>query len=175
MSLPPAAAVSAPLPCPPDVLIRRAELSDLPALADLYLHVRRNTFSWLPPERFQREDFFRDSQGELVWVATRAGTLVGFASVYSESAFLHSLYVHPTAQRTGIGRLLLAQVVRTTPGRVTLKCLTFNRAAQAFYLAQGWAIIGSGENAQGPHLTFEAPACRTQTDPRLIYDQSLRP
>lgn len=140
-----------------DLLIRRAELSDFPALADLYLAVRRSTFAWLPASLFQREDFFRDTQGECVWVAVHDRRIIGFASVYLESAFLHSLYVAEDAQGGGIGSSLLDHVIHTTPGRVTLKCLTFNRAAQAFYAARGWSVIGSGESAHGPYLTFEAP------------------
>lgn len=158
--MPPRPAEAAPPPGAviPKVLIRRAELSDFPALADLYLAVRRSTFAWLPVSLFQREDFFRDTQGECVWVAVRHRTIVGFASVYLESAFLHSLYVAHTAQGSGVGKALLDHVVHTTPGRVTLKCLTFNRTAQAFYQARGWSVIGSGESAHGPYVTFEAPA-----------------
>ncbi len=142
---------------PAGLVIRRAELSDFPALADLYLDVRQQSFSWLPPSLFQREDFFRDTQGEVIWLASEAGQILGFASVYLDSAFLHALYISPKAQRRGVGSRLLAQVIRTTQGRVTLKCLTFNRAAQAFYAARGWSVIGSGESAHGPYLTFEAP------------------
>jgi hypothetical protein len=41
---------------------------------------------------------------------------------------------------------------------MTLKCLILNRAAQAFYSAHGWTVIGRGESAHGQYLTFEAPA-----------------
>ncbi|KJV07374.1 hypothetical protein VZ95_20035, partial [Elstera litoralis] len=112
--------------------IRRAELRDYPVLADLYLEVRRETFSWVPAESFKFEDFHRDTQGELVWLAESGAQPVGFASVYLQSAFLHSLYIDRKAQGRGIGSALLAHVIRTTRGRMTLKCLTFNRLAQAF-------------------------------------------
>lgn len=157
MSARPAGTTSSARRAKPDIVIRRAELSDFPALADLYLAVRRHTFAWLPASLFQREDFFRDTQGECLWVAVRDRRLVGFASVYLDSAFLHALYISAGSQGCGIGTALLDHVIRTTPGRVTLKCLTFNRAAQTFYQARGWSIIGGGESAHGPYLTFEAP------------------
>lgn len=151
---------------PTGLVIRRAELRDFPALADLYLDVRQKSFSWLPPSLFQREDFFRDTHGEVIWLAAEDGTILGFASVYLDSAFLHSLYIRADAQRRGVGSRLLAQVIRTTQGRVTLKCLTFNRAAQAFYQAHGWSIIGSGESAHGPYVTFAAPLPPTPNAPQ---------
>jgi len=137
--------------------IRRAELRDFSALAELYVRTRRATFSWLPAETFQLEDFYRDTHGELIWLAEEGKTLVGFASVYVQSAFLHALYIADHAQGRGVGRALLAHVIRTTPGRMTLKCLTFNHLAQTFYTARGWKVIGSGDSAHGPYLTFQAP------------------
>ncbi len=143
---------------PTDLQIRRAELRDFPVLAELYLTVRRITFNWLPAETFHPDDFYRDTQGELLWLASADQEILGFASVYLQSAFLHSLYITPAAQGRGVGSALLAHVIRTTRGRMTLKCLILNRAAQAFYSAHGWTVIGRGESAHGQYLTFEAPA-----------------
>ena len=37
--------------------VRRARPEELPACADLYVRVLRDTFTWQPPERHHREDF----------------------------------------------------------------------------------------------------------------------
>lgn len=148
---------SKPLGPPSDTIIRRAELRDFPELAGLYLNCRRLTFDWLPADSFHLEDFYRDTQSEVIWLARYRHKLLGFASIYLQSAFLHALYIAKEAQGCGIGTALLDHASRMTPGRLTLKCLTLNRAAQAFYHARGWTIIGSGESAQGRYLTFQAP------------------
>ncbi|MFY8105383.1 MAG: GNAT family N-acetyltransferase [Elstera sp.] len=140
-----------------DLQIRRGELRDFAILAELYLRTRRSAFSWLPPETFQLEDFYRDTQGELIWLAEDGRAVLGFASVYVQSAFLHALYIADHAQGRGVGRALLSHVIDSTPGRMTLKCLTFNHLAQTFYAGRGWRVIGSGDSPHGPYLTFEAP------------------
>ncbi len=132
-------------------------MRDFAALATLYLRTRRKTFTWLPAKTFQLEDFYRDTQGEVIWVAEGGKAVLGFASVYGPSAFLHALYIAGYAQGRGVGQALLAHVIGVTPGRMTLKCLTCNHLARRFYTARGWEVIGGGESPQGPYLTFEAP------------------
>jgi GNAT superfamily N-acetyltransferase len=140
-----------------DLRIRRAELRDFAVLASLYLRTRRETFTWLPTKTFQIEDFYRDTQGEVIWVAEGGKAVLGLASVCVPNAFLHALYIAGYAQGRGVGRALLAHVIGMTPGRMTLKCLTRNHLAQGFYTARGWTVVGGGGSPQGPYLTFEAP------------------
>jgi ribosomal protein S18 acetylase RimI-like enzyme len=75
-----------------------------------------------------------------------------------------TLYVHPSAWRSGVGSRLLAEA--TTRLRelghpeVTLWVLDVNKRAQAFYEAQGWRPDGATEASRyQPHvnLRYRAP------------------
>jgi GNAT superfamily N-acetyltransferase len=95
---------------------------------------------------------------ELV-VAALNGAPTGFAAVYRPAAFVHHLYVDPARQRRGAGSALLAAAARIAGPGASLKCLVANRAARAFYRAQGWGEdddIG-GEDSAGPWIWIRAP------------------
>jgi GNAT superfamily N-acetyltransferase len=69
------------------------------------------------------------------------GSLAGYVSAFSDRAFstlLGELVVHPSAQRQGIGRALLAAVEREFPGvPIYVKPLG---AAKDFFLACGYRV-----------------------------------
>ena len=123
---------------------RRAEPSDLPACAALYVRVLTDTFSWLPPERHSEADFLAAAREETVYVAVNAGRIVGLASVYAPQTFLHSLYV--TERGQGIGKALLEHVIAEMGGVLQLKCQTANVRAQAFYRREGFRQVEAGQD-----------------------------
>lgn len=83
------------------------------------------------------------------WLAREdAGRLVGV--VWTRDDLLRELFVAPSAQRQGIGRLLLhvaeREIAARGHGRARLDVAEPNAAARAFYAAQGWRETG----ASGP-------------------------
>lgn len=114
--------------------------ADLPALQKIYLEARIDTFDWLSPDQFKREDFEKSTEGEWVLVAELDGEIVGFSSV-SENNFLHNLFVNNAHHGKGLGKALLAACFAgklNKPAR--LKCIVRNTKACAFYEANGWSI-----------------------------------
>jgi GNAT superfamily N-acetyltransferase len=126
------------------VEIRRARPQELAACADLYVKVLRETFTWLPPERHKREDFFAAARDEEVYVALADGKLVGLAGFYRPQNFLHSLYVD--ARGHGIGKALLDHVIAQASGPLSLKVQAPNTSAQAFYAREGFACVEQGQD-----------------------------
>ena len=127
------------------LLIRPAHPSDMEALAHLFLHARRATFTWEDPARFQLVDFAPQTRDETIWVAALAeGPLVGFIAAWPPTSFVHHLFVAPAYQGRGIGPRLLASLASWLPLPYTLKCLTRNTRAFSFYQQNGWREIGSG-------------------------------
>lgn len=73
---------------------------------------------------------------------------VAFATADGDAVTLHQLYVAPAFQGRGIGSMLLDEVESSFPEaqRVRLEVEEANLKAHAFYLAQGFAKVGSTAN-----------------------------
>ena len=124
--------------------IRRARPDELPACADLYVRVLRQTFTWAPPDRHRRTDFLSAAREEEVYVALEAGRILGLAAIYRPQGFLHSLYVDDRGR--GVGKALLDHVSRVIGGPISLKVQEPNRRAQAFYAREGFRCVGRGQD-----------------------------
>ena len=122
---------------------------DRDALRGLYLAARRHAFHWLAATDFQLEDFDRDTEGELIWVAAEGDRPVGFISVWEPENFIHNLFVHPDATGLGVGSALLDRSLDEIGRPATLKCLSQNKRAREFYLAKGWRIAAEGHGPDG--------------------------
>ncbi|MDB5475313.1 MAG: acetyltransferase [Phenylobacterium sp.] len=125
--------------------VRRARPEELPACADLYLRVLRDTFTWQAPERHHREDFLRAAREEEVYVAVEDSEILGLAAFYRPQNFLHSLYV--ARRGRGVGKALLDQVLAAATGPVSLKVQAPNRRAQHFYAREGFCCVERGQDA----------------------------
>ncbi|QFY62214.1 GNAT family N-acetyltransferase [Rhizobium grahamii] len=131
-------------------VVRLANASDREHLADLYLAVRRQTFSWVDPLTFRHGDFFSQTQGEIIWVAeTPAGEVAGFISLWPPDDFIHMLYVAGPWQSRGAGGALLRALPDWPHQKYRLKCLVQNTRAKVFYLANGFVVTGNGKSAEG--------------------------
>lgn len=126
--------------------------SFLPALRQLYLETRIQTFSWLDPSTFQLSDFDTAIQGEGILIALSDGQPVGFISWWAPDNFIHNLYVDANFARLGIGKALLNQCLTQIGRPATLKCLQQNENALSFYRAQGWTIHTAGQSADGNYF-----------------------
>jgi ribosomal protein S18 acetylase RimI-like enzyme len=124
--------------------IRKARPEELQACADLYLKVLTDTFTWLPLERHDRQEFLRSTRDEEIYVALDAGRIVGLAGFYRPMNFLHSLYVEERGR--GVGKALLDHVSAAAGGAISLKVQEANRRAQAFYAREGFVATERGRD-----------------------------
>ncbi|HAI04960.1 MULTISPECIES: GNAT family N-acetyltransferase [Pantoea] len=143
--------------------IRPFTEADRPFLRTLFLAARRHNWRWLDGSDWQLEDFDGVILGETVLVADCDGQRVGFAGLLENDNFLHSLYVDPDWQGRGAGSALLEAVQARFTSTGALKCLTMNKAAQAFYLKHGWKMIAQGEGEQGGYVLMHYPLASEYT------------
>jgi GNAT superfamily N-acetyltransferase len=137
------------------IRIRTFAKRDRPALRALFVASRNAAFTWAAPGTHRLEDLDTVTAGEIVLVALIDHEPVGFASIWEPDSFLHNLFVHPTCQRRGVGRALLAACAPYFRSTATLKCLKRNRAAMRFYRAHGWSVRGEGKGAGGAYFVLE--------------------
>jgi ribosomal protein S18 acetylase RimI-like enzyme len=128
----------------PAVEVRRARSDELGACADLYVRVLCETFTWLPSERHQRDDFLRAAKDEEVFVAVDHGQIIGIAAFFRPQNFLHSLYVD--ARGGGVGKALLDHIRASTDAPISLKVQAPNLRAQAFYRREGFLCTEHGRD-----------------------------
>ncbi len=161
---------------PTEVSLRLAGPDDLPAVAELYLAVRRAAVPLMPPGVHPDDDVRRwvgswDLSTRDVWLA-EAGTdgdpaLVGFATL--TPTWLESLYVAPSAQRQGIGSALLELAKAQRPDGFALWVFESNVAARAFYARHGLVELertdGSANEERRPDVRMAWPG----TDPLAFY------
>ncbi|PCE27102.1 GNAT family N-acetyltransferase [Paraburkholderia acidicola] len=144
------------------ITVRRAIPEDWPALRQLFLQGRRETFEWQAPEKFALEDFDAQTQGELLLIAEdELAHPVGFISVWEEDSFIHHLYVARSHHRRGVGTALLRALPRRPTLRYRLKCLVLNTSALAFYRACRFVEIGSGTSGDGDYVLLKSHNERT--------------
>ncbi|ORM52840.1 GNAT family N-acetyltransferase [Pantoea conspicua] len=143
--------------------IRPFTEADRPFLRTLFLASRRHNWHWLDGSDWQLEDFDSVILGETVLVAESDGQRVGFAGLLENDNFLHSLYVAPDWQGRGAGSALLEAVQARFTSTGALKCLSMNKAAQAFYLKHGWKMISQGEGEQGGYVLMHYPLASEYT------------
>ena len=124
--------------------VRRARSDELGACADLYVRVLSETFTWLPPERHNREEFLRSAREEEIYVAVEDGRILGLAGFFRPQNFLHSLYVDVRGR--GVGKALLDHVLSVAGGPLSLKVQAPNRRAQAFYRREGFYCTEHGRD-----------------------------
>lgn len=133
--------------------LRPNESSDRPALAQIYLDARINTFTWKNVKDFRLEDFDKDTQDELIFVAVDRRQPVGFITLWAAENFVHHLYIKQQYQHLGLGTQLLDHGLRQIGRPAQLKCEKQNSNALAFYQHQGWRRIpATDSNTVDYHL-----------------------
>ena len=139
-----------------EISLRPATPGDTPALASLFLEVRRSTFTWRDASTFMLEDFEAQTVAEDITLAENEhGELLGFISVWEPESFVHHLFVATAAQGMGVGRRLLASLVPWLPLPHRLKCAEPNTRALAFYRGLGWVETARGESSDGYYRLLE--------------------
>ncbi len=107
---------------------------------------------WLPEYSRMMNDLTSATVGEDIFVAVNSnGDVTGFVSVWTPESFIHHLYVDAGFQRLGIGTELLASLREWLPQPWTLKCVSANNQAMAFYLSLGWVSVKTEYGPDGEY------------------------
>lgn len=133
------------------VLIRKAAPGDAAAIAHVHVTSREAAMPFLPPrtrsdaevEAWVADVVLAESE---VWVAERAGTVVGYAAV--EGDLLDALYLLPGVRRQGIGTRLLRAAQEHSPAGLTLFVFQKNTGARAFYVRHGFTLVDTDDGAR---------------------------
>ena len=128
-------------------MLRRATAADADAIAGV-LTAARAAQSWFPrlhtpddTRRFVREQLLPDNE---TWVVEEDGRVVAFAALQGD--VLGHLFVHPDAQRSGIGTSLLEHTQGLRPDGFSLWTHQASEA-RAFYEARGLVAVESTDGA----------------------------
>ena len=136
---------------PAILTIRRADISDLPALTDLFDGYRQ--FYEQPSDLAGARSFLTErltKQDSVIFVAEDAPFLQGFTQLYPSFSstrmarifILNDLFVSPRARKKGVAAALLSAAADYAEGkgaiRLTLSTAHGNAAAQALYQREGW-------------------------------------
>lgn len=147
--------------------LRRATAQDAPAIADVHVRAWKAAYPGLLPQDYldalraeDRIGMWEETLAGAPWpavlVAGEAGSLAGFCSFGptrdddadpAVTGELYTIYVDPTAWRTGTGRGLLEAATTGLAGagfsEATLWTLGVNDGARAFYERFGWRPDGA--------------------------------
>lgn len=134
-----------------EMIIKKFETSDLPALAELYLQERQKTFHWMPKESFKLYDFFKDTLNEEIYVIYDRVVAAGFISLWMPDNFIHHLYIDSHYHKKGYGKKLLDHALNILGRPASLKCVVRNDNAVQFYKSQGWKVDETGKDIMGPY------------------------
>ncbi len=137
--------------------IRPGTEADKPALRELFLRVRQQTFLWVDPATLRLEDFDKATEGEAILVAEVEGAIAGFVSWWPPENFLHNLYIDTSRQRAGVGAALLQACLERTGRPVRLKTSIQNASAIAFYRKHGFKVASNGFAEEGEYYLMEQP------------------
>ena len=141
----------------PDVLaldaFAEADLREiLPAIADLWVAAWKTTGFAIDFDA--RREWLKHhlatlaAHGVRIIVARdREGRPLGFASLDPNDGYLDQLCVAPRAFRSGVGRALMREAMRLSPGVVELDVNEANARAVNFYRREGFRAVTQGLSA----------------------------
>jgi len=140
------------------LFIRAATEADLPGIFAIYDHEVLHgtaTFDTQPKTPAERLEWFRsDGSGRYpILVAESDGAIAGWTRLYPWSnrcaydrAAENAVYVHPQQRGKGVGRALLAELLRLAPQRgvslIIARVVEGNAGSRALHEALGFQTIG---------------------------------
>ena len=146
---------------PTEAFLRPAEPEDIPDIVRTYVEARAKAPMPAPiyPEKDIREwlavKVLAPQTGSQVWVAEVDGVVSAFAAF--TQTWLDDLFVHPRAQGTGIGSMLLDLVKSLAPDGFGLWVFEMNTPARVFYARHGLREV---ERTDGSDNQEKAPDVR---------------
>ena len=124
------------------MLIRRATLDDMPALARLHRHTVLTSLPFVPRLHTPEEDAWWFSERLFatneVWLAEAEGAPVGYIAF--RPGFIEHLFIHPDRQGVGLGPRLLEKA-KAAFAELSLWTFQQNLRARAFYEKHGFAAV----------------------------------
>lgn len=131
-------------------MIRKARVSDVPAINHLRLQVRENVLSdpGVITEAMTRDAITANGRG---WVWEEAGDILGFSIALSDNPSIWALFVLPGQEGRGIGSTLLDAAVNWlwSRGADSIRLGTDpGTRAERFYRHKGWQEAGVLENGE---------------------------
>lgn len=146
----------------PAIIVRRAHMSDAPAIAEVYIASRRGAAAYMPT--VHTDDEIRAWVSDYlvprleVWVAESGGRIVGFLGLEGED-MLDQLFIAPATQRSGVGDRLLALAKELRPAGLRLYAFQRNTPARRFYEARGFVAVdfndGSRNEEKEPDVLYQ--------------------
>jgi len=125
-----------------DVAIRKYRRGDFKHYVDLLLLNSQTEYGHIG--RVEVSHALQIMDKDWIWVAEVGGKAVGYATAVPEKGTLHMIWldVHPDHQRTGIGSLLLVEVVKAGKsfglGPLTVEVMDKNEMGINFYFKHGF-------------------------------------
>ena len=148
-----------------EFLVRPGAAADLPAVYDVYAaSVAGGVVPEPRPEAAVRAwiDGVLD-EGKSLWVAERAGELLGFVVV--REAWLFLLFVHPGRAARGVGVALLDLVKALHPHGFGLRVHVANERARAFYRRHGLVELETTDGSSYPDQAADVKMAWLGDDP----------
>jgi putative acetyltransferase len=133
------------------ILLRPAEDSDLPGMAELWVRTWADTlpqidFGARTPWFVERISAARRA-GVRVEVAERDGVLAGFVTVDPATGHLDQLAVASALRGSGVAKAILDHAKAIAPGFLHLEANAANPRAIRFYEREGFRRTGEGVSA----------------------------
>lgn len=132
-----------------DVVIRTFEEDDFDSLVEMWHDTNRVSYPYVAAHQehtlVDARKYFRDHviAENSVWVASSVdGELVGLIAIAGKH--IAQLSVTPSAQRKGIGTLLLKKAMLLSPEAISLYTFQKNRSARSFYEKHGFVVVKFG-------------------------------
>jgi ribosomal protein S18 acetylase RimI-like enzyme len=124
------------------LLIRRASLDDMPALARLHRHTVTTSLPFVPHLHTPEEDAWwfaeRLFATNEVWLAEAGGAPAGYIAF--RPGFIEHLFVDPSRQGAGLGPRLMEKA-KASFAELSLWTFQQNLRARAFYEKHGFAVV----------------------------------
>ena len=128
--------------------IRPLAADDVDAVVRVWNATKRDTYDFIPQEQgrsVEDDDAFFRAQilpRCAIWIAVERANVLGFLAI--ERNYVDRLYVHPRAQRRGVGAALLARAIEVCPRGFSLHTHQKNAKARAFYEKWGLTAVRFG-------------------------------
>lgn len=135
-----------------EILVRKVKPAEIEQVQRLFEEVYADTFSGSIPV------FEEAVEGEQLYVALIGECIAGMASVWEPDSFIHFLFVDQRSRHKKVASTLVRKLARWYEQPLTLKCLSENTEAMAFYRATGWSESGTGLCEEGTYVLFRYTA-----------------
>ena len=150
-----------PQSSPSGILIRTAEPSDAPAVAEVYLAAREESEPFVPPGIHPPDDvhqWIRDVllPSTTIELVISSGEVVGF--IAHKKGWIEHLWIRRAFTGGGIGTALLERVKAAHPEGLELWTVASTVRAHAFYEQRGFLLVeqtsGEGNEERSPDRRY---------------------